>query len=138
MGKKKNEITIRSSAAEYLTFIASTGDSKESYEMRYENENIWLTQKMMAALYGVSKQTISQHIQRIYDDGELLPEATVKKYLTVQVEGRRQVSREMDHYSLQLYLESLVAQAFPLFHVWSEIFKNTPNAKLKLLRQSGI
>ena len=83
MEKKKNEITIRSSAAEYLTFVASTGDSSESYEMRYEDENIWLTQKMMAALYDVSKQTISQHIQRVYDDGELIPEATVKKYLTV-------------------------------------------------------
>ena len=53
------------------------------YEMRYEDENIWLTQKMMAALYDVSKQTISQHIQRGYDDGELIPEETVKKYLTV-------------------------------------------------------
>ena len=83
MEKKKNEITIRSSAAEYLTFVASTGDSSESYEMRYEDEKIWLTQKMMAALYDVSKQTISQHIQRVYDDGELIPEATVKKYLTV-------------------------------------------------------
>ena len=46
--KKKTEITIRSSAAEYLTFVASTGDNQESVEMRYEDENIWLTQKMMA------------------------------------------------------------------------------------------
>lgn len=104
MGKKKNEVTIRSSAAEYLTFVASTGDSAESFEMRYEDENIWLTQKMMATLYDVSKQTISQHIQRIYEDGELLPEATVKKYLTVQAEGGRQVSRELDHYSLQMII----------------------------------
>lgn len=104
MGKKKNEVTIRSSAAEYLTFVASTGDSAESFEMRYEDENIWLTQKMMATLYDVSKQTISQHIQSIYDDGELLPEATVKKYLTVQAEGGRQVSRKLDHYSLQMII----------------------------------
>ena len=89
MGKKKTEATIRSSAAEYLTFVASTGDSAESFEMRYEDENIWLTQKMMAALYDVSKQTISQHIQRIYEDGKLLPEATVKKYLTVQPKSPR-------------------------------------------------
>lgn len=88
MKKKKGEITIRSSAAEYLTFVASTGNSSESFEMRYEDENIWLTQKMMATLYDVSKQTISQHIQRIYDDGELVPESTVKKYLTVQTEER--------------------------------------------------
>ena len=89
MEKKKSEITIRSSAAEYLTFVASTGDSSESYAMRYEDENIWLTQKMMSALYDVSKQTISQHIQRVYDDGELISEAIVKKYLTVQTEGSR-------------------------------------------------
>ena len=104
MGKKKTDITIRSSAAEYLTFVASTGDRAESYEMRYEDENIWLTQKMMAALYDVSKQTISQHIQRIHDDGELLPEATVKKYLTVQIEGTRQIARNLDHYSLQMII----------------------------------
>lgn len=80
---RKKEQAIRSSAAEYLTFVASTGENDASYEMRYEDENIWLTQKMMAALYAVSKQTISQHIKRIYADGELTPEATVKKYLTV-------------------------------------------------------
>ena len=59
---------------------------------------------MMAALYDVSKQSISQHIQRIYDDGELLPETTVKKYLTVQTEGTRQISRNLDHYSLQMII----------------------------------
>ena len=71
---KGKEAVIRSSAAEYLTFVASTGENDASYEMRYEDENIWLTQKMMAALYAVSKQTISQHIKRIYADGELTPE----------------------------------------------------------------
>ena len=95
--KKKKELAIRSSAAEYLTFVASTGDSDASYEMRYEDENIWLTQKMMATLYDVSKQTISQHIKHIYADGELTPEATVKKYLTVQTEGDRQISRKQDN-----------------------------------------
>ena len=56
--KKKSEITIRSSAAEYLTYIASVGDSTSSIEMRYEDENIWLTQKMMAELYHVDVRTI--------------------------------------------------------------------------------
>ena len=70
--KKKTEITIHSSAAEYHTFVAATGDSENSYEMRYEDENIWLTQKMMAALYDVSVAAISQHIKRIYEDGELM------------------------------------------------------------------
>ena len=101
---RKKEQAIRSSAAEYLTFVASTGENDASYEMRYEDENIWLTQKMMAALYAVSKQTISQHIKRIYADGELTPDATVKKYLTVQTEGNRQISRKQDHYSLQMII----------------------------------
>lgn len=102
--KKETEITIRSSAAEYLTFVASTGDSDSSYEMRYEDENIWLTQKMMSALYDVSVAAVSQHIKRIYEDGELIPQATIKKYLTVQSEGSRQVSRNLDHYNLQMII----------------------------------
>ena len=102
--ERKEEKKLCSSAAEYLTFVASTGESNASYEMRYEDENIWLTQKMMAALYDVSKQTISQHIKRIYSDGELTPEATVKKYLTVQTEGNRQINRKQDHYNLQMII----------------------------------
>ena len=51
--KKNNEITIRSSAAEYLTYVAATGDNPQSIEMRYEDENVWLTQKMLATLYDV-------------------------------------------------------------------------------------
>ena len=101
MAKKKNEITVHSSAAEYLTFIAASGDNPESIEMRYEDENIWLTQRMMAELYDVSVSAINQHLKRIYDDGELTPEATVKKYLIVQNEGGRSVNRNIDHYSLQ-------------------------------------
>lgn len=100
----KNEITIRSSAAEYLTFVAATGDTEESVEMRYEDENIWLTQKMMAALYGVSVSAVNQHIKKIFEDGELSEEATIKKYLIVQSEGNRQVSRNIDHYNLQMII----------------------------------
>ena len=65
MKKKKDEITIRSSAAEYLTYVASVGDKPDSIEMRYEDENIWLTQKMMAALYDVNVRTINEHIKKI-------------------------------------------------------------------------
>lgn len=64
MAKKKDEITIRSSAAEYLTYIASVGDQQDSIEMRYENENIWLTQKMMATLYDVDVRTINYHVKK--------------------------------------------------------------------------
>ena len=104
MVKKKQDVTIRSSAAEYLTFIAATGDNPTSVEMRYEDENIWLTQKMMAILYDVSVPAINQHIKKIYDDNELSPEATIKNYLIVQNEGNRQVSREIAHYNLQMII----------------------------------
>ena len=106
---KQNERTdqekmLRSSAAEYLTYVASTGDQKDSVEMRYEDENIWLTQKMMAALYDVSKPTISEHIKKVYADSELTPEATIRKFRTVQTEGERQVQRTINHYNLQMII----------------------------------
>lgn len=99
---KSTEVSlVRSSAAEYLTFVAATGGGSASVEMRYENENLWLTQKMMATLYDVSVPAISQHLKRIYADNELAREATVKQYLMVQTEGDREVQRMVDHFSLQ-------------------------------------
>ncbi|MDD3796142.1 MAG: virulence RhuM family protein [Lachnospiraceae bacterium] len=102
--KKKDEITIHSSAAEYLTYVAAVGDNADSMEMRYEDENIWLTQKMLAQLYDVSLPTINEHIKKIYDDGELTEEATIRKFRIVQTEGSRQVNREVIHYNLQMII----------------------------------
>ena len=104
MDKGKEQITIRSSAAEYLTYAASTGEQQDSIEMRYEDENIWLTQKMMAALYDVTAPTINEHIKKVFADSELQPEATIRKFRIVQSEGARQVSREVNHYSLQMII----------------------------------
>ena len=102
--EKKREVAIRSSAAEYLTFVASTGESDVSFEMRYEDENIWLTQKMMAVLYDVSLPTINEHIKKIYADRELTEEATIRKFRIVQEEGTRKVNRELTHYNLQMII----------------------------------
>ena len=77
MPKKNKEITIRSSAAEYLTYIAATGNNEQSFEMRYEDENIWLTQKMMVTLYNVNVRTVNEHIQKIFNDHELIAKAGV-------------------------------------------------------------
>ena len=96
---KKKELIVRSSAAEDLTFVASTGNSDASFEMRYEDENIWLTQKMMAELYGVGLPTINEQIKKIYSDGELMETATIRKFRIVQDEGSRQVNREVIHYN---------------------------------------
>ena len=103
MTHDKNAL-VRSSAAEYLTFVASTGSDEDSVEMRYEDENIWLTQKMMAALYDVDVRTVNEHIKKIYADGELTEEATIRKFRIVQTEGTRQVSREVNHYNLQMII----------------------------------
>ena len=88
--KNKNlnprEVSIRSSAAEYLTFIAATGDNPDSIEMRYEDENVWLTQKMMAELYGVDVRTINEHLLNIYADNELIETSTIRKFRIVQTE----------------------------------------------------
>ena len=104
MAKKKDEITIRSSAAEYLTYVASVGDQQDSIEMRYEDENIWLTQKMMATLYDVGLPTINEHIKKIYADSELEEAATIRNFRIVQTEGSRQVTRDTKHYNLQMII----------------------------------
>lgn len=81
-----------------MSFVAVGGDSGTSVEMRYEDKNIWLVHKMMAALYDVSAPAVNQHLKRIFADNELTREETVKKYLIVQSEGSRQVQREVEHY----------------------------------------
>lgn len=104
MTRKKTDISIRSSAAEYLTFVAASGGSDEAVEMRYEDENLWLTQKMMAVLYDVDVRTINDHIKKVLSDDELTEAATIRKFRIVQTEGTRQVNREVLHYSLQMVI----------------------------------
>ena len=106
MGKQafmtENEKHIRNSTAEFLIFTGQAGE--KSIEARYENETVWLTQKLMAELFQTSKQNISHHIKGVYEEGELLPEATVKNYLTVRKEGKRQVKRELEYYNLDMII----------------------------------
>ena len=124
---KKKEITIRNSAAEYLTFIAATGDNPSRVELRYEDENIWLTQRMMAELYGVDVRTINEHIQKIYDDNELTESATIRKFRIVQTEGSREVSREVKHYSLQM----IISVGFKVNNERAVQFRKWANAVVK-------
>lgn len=125
---KKNAVSlVRSSAAEYLTFVAATGSAQSSVEMRYEDENLWLTQKMMATLYDVSVSAVSQHLKRIYADNELEREATVKPYLMVQIEGEREVQRKVDHYSLQ----AIIAVGFKIENERAVQFRKWANHIVK-------
>jgi hypothetical protein len=91
--KKIETSLVRSSAAEYLTFVAAGGKSETSVEMRYEDENIWLTQKMMATLYDVSVPAINQHLKRIFADNELEESAVIKQYLTTAADGKNYQDR---------------------------------------------
>lgn len=84
----KNEITIRSSAAEYLTYVASIGYESSSMEMRYEDEDIWLTQKMMATLYDVDVRTINYHIKKIFNDSELQENSVIRKFRITAQDGK--------------------------------------------------
>ena len=101
MKKKKDEITIRSSAAEYLTYVASVGDQQYSVEMRYEDENIWLTQKMMATLYDVGTNTINYHIKKIFEDSELQEDSVIRKFRITAADGK---SYSTNHYSLEMII----------------------------------
>lgn len=101
MKQKKDEITIRSSAAEYLTYIASVGDQQDSIEMRYEDENIWLTQKMMAILYNVDVRTINYHIKKIFHDSELQQDSVIRKFRITAEDGK---TYNTNHYSLEMII----------------------------------
>ena len=89
-------------SSQILIYQTERGQTK--IEVLLKNETVWLTQKLMAELFQTTKQNISLHIQNIYNEGELPPEATVKEYLTVQKEGDRQVSRTVDFYNLDMII----------------------------------
>ena len=102
MSRQKNDKNsiqlIRNSTAEFLIFTGQAGD--QSIEARYEDETVWLSQKLMAELFAVSVPTINEHLKNIYETSELVREATIRKFRIVQTEGVRDVSRLVDFYSL--------------------------------------
>ena len=122
--QKKKELQIRSSAAEYLTFVAANGDNQEAIAIRYEDENIWLTQKMMAALYDVSVSAINQHLKKIFDDNELDENSVIKKYLITANDGK---SYNTKHYNLQ----AIIAVGFKVNNERAVQFRKWANQIVK-------
>ena len=98
-GKTKTD--IRSSAAEYLTFVAAGGKSAESIEIQYEDENIWLTQKMMAVLYDVDVRTVNYHIKKIFIDSELQENSVIRNFRITAADGK---DYDTKHYGLQMII----------------------------------
>ncbi len=95
------EIEMRSSAAEYLTFVASAGDGGERYELRYEDENIWMTQKLMAALYDIDVRTVNYHIKKIFSDSELSEDSVIRNFRITADDGK---TYDTKHYNLQMII----------------------------------
>ncbi len=124
MSKKREVSLVRSSAAEYLTFVAATGSAETSVEMRYEDENIWLTQKMMASLYDVSVPAVNQHLKRVFADNELVEEAVVKHYLITAADGK---NYQVKHYSLQ----AIIAVGFKIENERAVQFRKWANQIVK-------
>ena len=94
----KKKLLIRNSTVEFLIFTSQAG--QQSIEARYEDETIWLSQKLIAALFDVDISIINEHLKNIYSQQELMPESTIRKFRIVQKEGNRDVSREVDFYNL--------------------------------------
>lgn len=86
--KKKEQVAVCSSAAEYLNYVASVGNDEQQMEIRYEDENIWLTQKLMAMLYSVEIQTINYHIKKIFSDSELQETAVIRNFRITAPDGK--------------------------------------------------
>lgn len=84
--------------------IYQTPDNQVNLEVKYEDENIWLTQAQIVNLFASSKANVSEHIKHIYQSCELYLDSTVRKIRTVQIEGNRKVSRNLDHYNLDMII----------------------------------
>ncbi|MCL2124118.1 MAG: virulence RhuM family protein [Desulfovibrionaceae bacterium] len=102
--------------------IYQTEDGRLKIDVRFEDESVWLTQQLMAELFQTSQQNISLHINNIYEEGELRPEATHKEYLSVRQEGARQVQRRLDHYNLDMIISvgyRVKSHVATRFRIWA-------------------
>ncbi len=118
-GQGMNELAPKESGGEFLLY--QTDDGHVKLEVRLQNETVWLTQQMIAELFQTTVPNISMHIRNIYEEGELTPESTIKKFLTVRQEGNRAVRRELDYYNLDMIIsvgyrvKSLIATRFRIW-----------------------
>lgn len=124
MARKKPDQDValaRSSAAEYLTSVAATGCDQQGIDMRNQDENIWLTQRLMAALYSITVSAVNQHLKRIFADHELMLEAAIKEYLITASDGKSYKTR---HYNLQ----AIIAVGFKVNNQRAVQFASGPAA----------
>ncbi len=104
MSKRKTSGDIEEYEMKGELLVYQTDDGQVKLEVRLQDETVWLTQQMMAALFQTTVPNISMHLRNIYEEGELSPEATVRKFLTVRWERKRNVRRELDFYNLDMII----------------------------------
>lgn len=107
-----------STKGQFLVYQAE--DGKLKLDVRFEDDSVWLTQQLIADLFQSSKQNINHHNNSVYEKGELLPEATVKKYLTVRQEGKREVKRLLDYYNLDM----IISVGYRVKSPWSAFIRH--------------
>ena len=113
--------------------LYQTEDGRTRIECRFEDETLWLSQALIASLFQVAVPTVNEHLKGIYADGELQPGATVRKFRIVRREGARQVSREIEHYSL----EAILAVGFRVRSHRGTQFRQWASARLQEYLRKG-
>ena len=104
MSNKQIEVKMNKDELDNKIVIYQTEDGKTQLDVKLENETVWLTQAQLVQLFDSSKANVSEHIKHIYEDGELAADSTVRKFRTVQTEGKRQVGRNVTYYNLDLII----------------------------------
>ncbi|MCK9238684.1 MAG: virulence RhuM family protein [Thiopseudomonas sp.] len=108
------------SKGQFLIYQAEDGELK--IDVRFENESVWLTQQQIAELFQTSMPNVSMHMSNVYEEGELSPEATIKKFLTVRTEGKREVKRLLDYYNLDMIISvgyRVKSRVATRFRIWA-------------------
>lgn len=119
------KLIIRNSTAEFLIFNSQKGE--DGIEVRVEDENVWLTQKLIAKLFDVTIPTINEHLKNIFETEELSADSTIRKFLIVQKEGNRRIKRGIDHYNL----EGIISVGFKVNSQRAVDFRRWANQILK-------
>lgn len=121
----QKNLTIKNSTAEFLIFTSQKGEN--SIEVRVEDENVWLTQKLIAKLFGVDVSTVNEHLKNLYFQNEITENSTIGKFPIVEIEGKREVKRVQNHYSL----EAVIAVGFRVNSAEAINFRRWANSVLK-------
>jgi len=120
MSREKKIEIVQADKGQFLVYEAENGHIK--IDVRLAEETVWLTQQGMVELFQTTKQNISLHVQNIFEEGELQPEATVKEYLTVRQEGNRQVQRALEYYNLDMIISvgyRVKSHVATRFRIWA-------------------